>query len=211
MNKAYFEGKESFSFSDLVEIVAILRSAEGCPWDREQTHTTLRNNFVEEAYEVCEGIDQNDNTLLCEELGDVLLQVVFHTGIAKDEGAFQMDDVICGICKKMISRHPHVFASEKEGKQESWEEIKKREKGEKSLSDSLCRISTSLPALKRAEKFIKKGAAPLSSQESEKAKLTRWGEKFYDLCDQAVKAGVDPEEALNCYLKNIIKKCTNCE
>ena len=133
MNKADFKEKEHFSFSELCDLVSFLRSPEGCSWDYAQTHKTIRNNFVEEAYEVCEGIDQGNNSLLCEELGDVLFQVLFHTDIAEKEGAFGLGDVIDGIAKKMISRHPHVFDEKISGEDplKNWEEVKKAEKGEK--------------------------------------------------------------------------------
>lgn len=209
MTRNDWKQKEDFSFDDFVEIVKLLRSPEGCPWDREQTHTSLRNNFVEEAYEVCEGIDKKDNALLCEELGDVLLQVVFHTGIAEDEGAFSMKDVLRGISKKMILRHPHVFSGiPSENPLGTWEEIKRKEKGEQSLSDTLSRISTSLPALKRAEKFIKKSAP---EPEVNDDPMLAFGEEFYALCKRARRLGIDPEEALNRYLSKILEKCTNCE
>ncbi len=204
-----FARKEHFSFSDLVEIVSLLRSPEGCPWDRVQTHKSLRNNFVEEAYEVCEGIDREDHSLLCEELGDVLLQIVFHAGIAKDEGAFTIDCVIDGICKKMISRHPHIFSEDPTVTPESWEEIKRKEKGERTLSDSLSRVSTSLPALKRAQKFIARGAPVPECNEDDP--LQSFGMQLFRLCCRASEANVDPEEALNDFLKRGLEKCTNCE
>ena len=209
MKKSEWNQKENFSFDDLIKIVRLLRSPDGCPWDREQTHASLRNNFVEEAYEVCEGIDKRNDGLLCEELGDVLLQIVFHAGIAEDENAFAMEDVLRGICKKMILRHPHVFCEgETEKSQISWEEIKRREKGEQSLHDTLSRISTSLPALKRAEKFIKKSAP---ENDAPNTPVSDLGREFYVLCQKAVSQKIDPEEALNRYLEEILEKCTNCE
>lgn len=200
--------KENFSFADLLEIVSILRSPDGCPWDREQDHKSLRNNFVEEAYEVCEGIDKENNPLICEELGDVLLQIVFHAQIAKDEDAFTIENVIDGICKKMILRHPHIF-SDKTTPLQSWEEIKRKEKGEQTLFDTLSRVSTSLPSLKRAEKFIKLGAPdPNVDPSDEKSKF---GLQLYKICFDARAAKIDPEEALNSTLNEILEKCTNCE
>ncbi len=200
-----FAKKEHFTFEDFRLLVQLLRSPEGCSWDREQTHKSLRNNFVEEAYEVCEGIDKENNDLLCEELGDVLLQVLFHAGIAEDEGAFTTEDVIDGVSKKMIRRHPHIFSEN--GEKEDWEEIKRKEKNEKSLGDALLRISTALPALKRGEKIIKKtqAAIPGDQKPTEKEK-SEMGEKLYLLCRESVEKRIDPEEALNHYLENIIKK-----
>jgi tetrapyrrole methylase family protein/MazG family protein len=211
MSRNEWTKKEKFSFEDLVEIVSILRAPDGCPWDREQTHRSLRNNIVEEAYEVCEGIDTNNPDLLREELGDVLLQVVFHAGIAQDNGNFSTEDVIGEVCKKMIRRHPHVFGDEiidPQKLQESWDAIKKKEKGEMSIEDTLARVCASLPALKRAEKFIEKGAIEPDETPDE---VTGMGKMLYRLCKEAVKEEIDPEEALGKYLKLINKKCTNCE
>jgi len=204
-----FSKKEHFSFEEFRQLVKLLRSPEGCSWDREQTHKSLRNNFVEEAYEVCEGIDKEDDALLCEELGDVLLQVLFHAGIAEDKGAFTTEDVIDGIAKKMVRRHPHIF--EENAVKEDWETIKQKEKNESSLQDSLRRISTALPSLKRAEKIIKKTKtlplSPLTSNDDKEA----MGEEIFRLCKKCVKDHIDPEEALNQYLEQIIEKCTNYE
>ncbi len=211
MNKADFKEKEHFSFSELCDLVSFLRSPEGCSWDYAQTHKTIRNNFVEEAYEVCEGIDQGNNSLLCEELGDVLFQVLFHTDIAEKEGAFALGDVIDGIAKKMISRHPHVFDEKISGEDplKNWEEVKKAEKGEKTLFDTLSRVSTAYPALKRAEKFIAKGGdLPLEKSEDP---LMEYGAQFFDLVRRCKKEKIDPEEALNAYLNEILKNCTNYE
>ena len=104
-----FTSKASYRFDDLVEIVRLLRSPGGCPWDREQTHASIRRNFIEETYEACEAIDLDDKRLLCEELGDVMLQVVFHAEMEAEKGGFTIDDVADGICKKLILRHPHIF------------------------------------------------------------------------------------------------------
>lgn len=104
-----FEMKMHYDYDDLLQIIQILRSPEGCPWDREQTHASLRRGMLEEAYEAAEAIDCDDKTKLCEELGDVLMQVVFHADIEKDAGRFTMDDVCDGVVKKLLFRHPHVF------------------------------------------------------------------------------------------------------
>ncbi len=144
-----------YSYEDLCEIVSILRGENGCPWDREQTHASIRRNFLEEAYEVCEGIDSDDAALLKEELGDVLLQVVFHADIEKDRGRFTMEDVTDTVCRKMIFRHPHVF-SDTATADWDYEEIKKREKGAKSQTQLMDAVAKSLPALIRAEKVQEK-------------------------------------------------------
>ena len=104
-----WKDKPSYNFQDLIEVVRILRHPGGCPWDQEQTHQSIRRNFLEEAYEAAEAIDEGDPEHLKEELGDVLLQVLFHTSIEEDAGSFSLDDVADGECKKLIYRHPHVF------------------------------------------------------------------------------------------------------
>lgn len=192
---------EEFRFEDLVSLVRVLRGPEGCPWDRVQGHRDLRNNMVEEAYEVCEGIDNKDDELLCEELGDVLLQVVFHAGIAEDENAFTTEDVIGGICRKMIRRHPHVFEEGQE--QESWEELKRREKGERSQKETLARISRAYPALTRAKKFLEKGVSAPEAVPSLRDKKEA-GEALFALVASCREQGIDPEEALNGYLNNLL-------
>ncbi len=208
MKPKEFAKKEHFTFDDLKDLVEFLRSPDGCSWDREQSHESIRCHFIEEAYEVAEGIDKKDNTLLCEELGDMLFQVLFHTDLAREEKAFYLSDVIDGICKKMIRRHPHLFSENKEAT--DWEEIKKAEKGEKTKKDTLRRISTSLPALMRATKFIEKGAQ-LSKGEKSLTKEEEIGARFFDLVGECKKANIDPEAALNHYLEKIIVNCTNYE
>lgn len=150
--------KSVYDFHDLLEIMERLRCKEGgCPWDVAQTHESIRRNFIEEAYEAAEAIDQKDNGHLCEELGDVLLQVVFHTQIAREEGAFDMQDVCTGICKKLILRHPHIFGTaDKLTKADQtldlWEEVKRKEKHQQTYTDAMKDVAKSLPALIYAEK-----------------------------------------------------------
>lgn len=122
-----------YKFDDLIHIISELRSEHGCPWDKEQTHESLKKCLAEESQEVFEAIDSHDDQNLCEELGDVLLQVILHSQIAREENAFTIDDVVDGICKKMIRRHPHVFGNVRvnsaEESRELWDQIKKQEKG----------------------------------------------------------------------------------
>ena len=154
--------KDRYDFNDLVEIVKILRGEGGCPWDREQTHKTIRDDLIEETYEVIEAIDTDNPELLREELGDVLLQIVFHAGIESDEGHFTIDDVSDEICKKMIYRHPHVFkdtvADTSEEVLKNWEKLKSDEKQRKTVTDKLRAIPPQLPALMRATKVGKKAS-----------------------------------------------------
>ena len=160
--------KDKYDFDDLRRIVSVLRSEQGCPWDREQTHETLKPCMVEEAYEVCEAIDifkeTKNSTNLCEELGDVLLQVVMHSQISSEQNDFSLDEVIDGVSKKMIHRHPHVFEEEALAPLDSaalnkqWEELKTKEKGQSSLQEELESIPRSFPANIRALKVKKKAA-----------------------------------------------------
>jgi len=117
-----------YTFEDLKEIVKKLRAEDGCPWDRVQTHESMKRYLVEECAEVLEAIDNKDAENLCEELGDVLYQIMIHSEIEKEKGAFGIDDVVDGICRKMVRRHPRVFGGEDGKKALSWEEIKSLEK-----------------------------------------------------------------------------------
>ena len=154
--------KDSYHFEDLVKIMEILRGEGGCPWDREQTHKSIRNDLIEETYEVIEAIDTENPTLLREELGDVLLQVVFHARISEEEKTFCIDDVTDEICRKLIHRHPHVFADvvadTSEEVLKNWENIKSDEKSRKTVTDKLKAVPPMLPALMRATKVGKKAA-----------------------------------------------------
>lgn len=156
------EKLENYDFYHLLEIMEKLRSPGGCPWDREQTHKTLKQNLIEEAYEVLEAIDLEDSDKIIEELGDLLLQVVFHSQIAKECGEFDIADVTTRICRKLIERHPHIFGNVKADTAEqvitNWEAIKKKEKGLKNHTQVLRDIPKNLPALMRGYKVQKKAA-----------------------------------------------------
>lgn len=153
---------EKYDIGTLRDIMALLRSDNGCPWDREQTHSSIRRDFIEETYEAVEAIDKNDIHLLKEELGDVLLQVVFHTQIEEENGSFTFDDVVSGICEKLIYRHPHVFGdvTVKDGDEvlDNWDKLKKKEKESEraTVTDELRAVPPSLPALMKAQKIGKK-------------------------------------------------------
>lgn len=151
-----FQFKEKYDINDLLEIMRILRSENGCPWDREQDHKSIRKDFLEETYEVVEAIDTEDSELLLEELGDVLLQVVFHSRIEEEKGGFDFGDVADGICQKLIIRHPHVFGdvtAETSGEVlKNWNNIKQQTKGQETYSETLESVCTALPALMRAQK-----------------------------------------------------------
>lgn len=152
-----FVRKARYDMNDLLEIMRLLRSPDGCPWDREQTHRSLRTNLVEEAYEAVEAIDRGDAAGLREELGDVLLQVVLHACIAEEESAFSYGDVVDGLARKLVERHPHVFgdvvADSAEGALDSWNAAKRREKGT-TQAGLLDGVPHALPALMRADKVM---------------------------------------------------------
>lgn len=157
-----FERKSRYDFSDLVEIMKILRSPDGCPWDRVQTHESIRQDFIEETYEAIEAIDTKDTALLREELGDVLLQVVFHSIMEEEKGSFNIDDVCDEVSKKLIIRHPHVFADTiadtPDEVLKNWDQIKMKTKSQKSQSEVLGSVSKSLPALMYSQKVQHKAA-----------------------------------------------------
>lgn len=157
-----FQFKDNYNFDDLVKIMKILRAPGGCPWDAEQTHESIRRNFIEETYEVIEAIDNNDPELLCEELGDSLMQVVFHAQIEQDNGGFSIDEVCDGVCKKLIVRHPHVFgdvvADTTEKVLDNWDAIKMQTKSQKTQAEVLDSVSHALPALVRSHKVQHKAS-----------------------------------------------------
>lgn len=157
---AELANKEKYGFGDLVEIMKVLRGEGGCPWDAEQTHESIRKNFIEETYEVIEAIDAKDTKLLREELGDVLLQVVFHAEMESEKGSFDINDVANDICKKLVHRHPHVFgegdADTSEKVLKAWENIKNEEKSRSTVYDKIKSIPSMTPALMRAQKVAAK-------------------------------------------------------
>lgn len=158
--KQQLKNESRHDFTSLLTLVEVLRGEGGCPWDREQTHESIRNDLIEETYEVVEAIDNGDRKLLREELGDVMFQVAFHSQIEREAGGFTIEDVIDEVCGKMISRHPHVFGDVSvSGSREvldNWETIKKAEKDRKTTVESMNSVPKQLPALMRAKKIVKK-------------------------------------------------------
>ena len=228
-----FSFKSKYGFDDLCEIMRLLREPGGCPWDREQTHESIKSSFIEETYEVIEAINKNDKTLMCEELGDVLLQVVFHAEIERGENTFDISDVCDGICKKLIERHPHVFASDSADTPQEvlvkWDEIKRKTKGQKSQGDSMKAVPLELPALMRAQKLQSKakkagfdwddvsGAfdalrgeiAELEEAKKEKdlvAVEDELGDVLFSAVNVARFLGVDSEEALTKASNKFLKR-----
>ncbi len=187
-----FDFKQNYNIDDLLKIMEILRSEEGCPWDREQTHDSIRNNFLEEAYEVADAIDRNSKVDLKEELGDCLLQVAFHSQIAKENGDFDINGVADGVCKKLILRHPHVFgevqADTAEKVLDNWDKIKMVEKGQESYTDTLKSVPKAFPALLRAAKVQKRAAKANFDWEDVYEPLMKVGEELSEL-EEAVEDG----------------------
>ncbi|NLM14966.1 MAG: nucleoside triphosphate pyrophosphohydrolase [Clostridiaceae bacterium] len=157
-----FINQDRYTIDDLIEIMAFLRSDRGCPWDREQTHASLRKNLLEEAYEAIDAIDSGIPDKLCEELGDVLLQVVLHAQLATEAEQFDFNDVVQGICRKMISRHTHIFGQDRAASSgeaiDTWEKNKLVEKGHTSQAQVLQDVPRVLPALHRSFKVQQKAA-----------------------------------------------------
>ena len=218
-----FTTKPHYTAQDLAHIVALLRQPEGgCPWDIEQTHSSIRNNFIEETYEAVDAIDQGDAHLLEEELGDVLLQVMLHCQMEAEAGRFDFDAVCDGICKKLIYRHPHVFgdtvAATTGEVLNNWEALKNKEKGRETAKDRLESVPAAFPALMRAAKVQKRAApygfaypdvaAALADLESEVAELraalqdpgearAEAGDVLFAAANVSRMLGAEPEEALS--------------
>lgn len=187
--------KENYTFEDLVAIVSALRAEDGCAWDRQQTHESLRKNLIEECYEAAEGIDRKDPKLLCEELGDILLQVVFHAQLSNEEGMFTVSDVVNGISKKMVYRHPHVFgdctAEDPTEAYRNWEEMKLKEKATTTLYEDADRIARTLPSVMRSQKILKKMKKAGMALPDDQEDLTA---SYLALCERANEVGLDLEE-----------------
>ncbi len=227
-----------FTIDDLRNILIKLRAGDGCPWDRVQTHESIKRCMIEEAYEAIEALDNNDDKMFANELGDVLLQVVFNARIAEERGAFNFDDVVSEICTKLIDRHTHVFGSDEAENSEdalsTWEKNKKAEKGLKSYSDALVDVPKSFPALIRAEKVQKKaksagfdwdsvdGATEKIYEELDEVKEAmkttnqadideEFGDLLFAVVNMARFLKVDPETALTNATNKFIKRFIKME
>ncbi|MDY4907350.1 MAG: nucleoside triphosphate pyrophosphohydrolase [Oscillospiraceae bacterium] len=213
--------KAVYTYDDLVDVLRILRAPDGCPWDREQTHQSNRRNFLEEAYEAAEAFDLDDPELMEEELGDMLMQVLFNIHMEEEAGRFTTDDVTDHVVRKLIFRHPHVFASGKADSSDevlvNWDKLKRLEKGQRTTADAMDSVARSLPALWRADKLQSKaakagfefpdvsGALDKLDEETQELRAavetgTNFEEELGDVLFAAVKVGrfcgVDPEAAL---------------
>ena len=220
--------KESYDLRDFVALVSYLRSPNGCPWDQVQTHESIRRNFLEETYEACEAIDAGDLVHMREELGDVLMQVLFHTDIEREAGHFDIDDVADAACKKLVYRHPHVFRRD-EPDAPDWDTMKQRERAQTTTAEAMDSVARSLPALWRCDKIQSKAAktgfewpdvhAALDKVDEEARELRAAvvsgdaeaiGDELGDLLFAAVKvarfAGVDPEQAAHAACEKFIRR-----
>ena len=231
-----FQCASHYTVDDLRRIMEALRAPDGCPWDRVQTHQSIRANMLEEAYEAADAIDRGDMDNLKEELGDVLLQVVFHARMAQEEGRFTFDDVVDGVCRKLIFRHPHVFgeqtAGDAEGALSAWDAQKRREKGQRTTAAAMDSVARAMPALMRAEKLQGKAAkagfdwpeiGPALDKVSEELSELRRAveentnveEELGDLLFAAAKAGrfagADPEHALQLACDKFIRRFRRVE
>lgn len=225
--------KESYDLRDFVALVSYLRSPNGCPWDQVQTHESIRRNFLEETYEVCEAIDAGDLVHMREELGDVLMQVLFHTDIEREAGHFDIDDVADAACKKLVYRHPHVFRRD-EPDTPDWDTMKQRERAQTTTAEAMDSVARSLPALWRCDKIQAKAAktgfewpdvhAALDKVDEETRELRAAvasgdteaiGDELGDLLFAAVKvarfAGIDPEQAAHAACEKFIRRFSAME
>lgn len=219
---SYLNEKKKYNFDDLCMIMELLRSEGGCPWDREQTHESIRRDLIEETYEVIEAIDIKDPYLLREELGDLLLQVVFHARIEEEMGTFLMEDITTEICAKLIHRHPHIFgdvvAETSEKVLSNWDMIKNEEKQRETVTSRLRSVPPSLPALMKAAKVGKRASCfdfpdaasafmKIEEEKNEIAEILDLGDKekleeeigdlLFSVANFARKCGIDGELALN--------------
>ena len=204
-------------FDTLVDIIARLRAPDGCPWDRQQTHSSLRQNLLEECYEVLDALDEGESGKLCQELGDLLMQIVLHAQIAAEEGEFELGDVIAGINEKLVHRHPHIFGSQKVGSAEevahNWEALKREERGEDSLLASVPRLMPALAYSQVVQRRVAQvgfdwedidGVIDKLAEEVREYKQTEsleqrageFGDLLFTLVNIARRLGVDSEEAL---------------
>lgn len=230
------EQRQRYCFQDLLAIMDILRGEKGCPWDREQTHQSLRKYLIEEAYEAASAIDEDDPDHLADELGDVLLQIVFHAHVARSHGTFNIGDVTTAICRKMIYRHAHIFGNDRcataEAVSANWEKLKKAEKHLTTQASVLADVSKGLPALMRAAKVQKKAAQVGFDWDTPEAALPKVheeadevqaelqahrhpGEELGDLLFSCVNVarlcGQDPEEMLQQATDKFIKRFESME
>lgn len=232
-----FKLKQNYDINDMLEIVKLLRDpVDGCPWDKVQTHASIRKNFIEETYEVADAIDAENPEMLCEELGDIMLQVLLHCTMESEKGNFDFNDVCDGICKKLIYRHPHIFGNVKVNSTDdvlaNWDKLKEKEKSLYTAQDNLKAVPNALPALMRSQKVQKRAAkygfeysdvySALSDLQSEIEELKHaaaenknikgeTGDVLFSAVNVGRMLGVDCEEALGETCTEFIRRVSVCE
>ncbi len=200
--KAQLLSQTRYDLADLVRITELLRAPGGCPWDMEQTHQSVRKCVIEEAYEVAEAIDCESDSMMREELGDLLFQAVFHAQIASERDAFDFSDVISDVAQKMVQRHPHVFgtveANDTASALATWDAAKRKEKKQKDTADAMESVAKTLPALMRAQKLIRKAKDTPCRVEADPHYDTeeKIANALFSLCACADAIGVDAEQLL---------------
>ncbi len=205
-----FEIKDNYDINDFLRLITVLRSPGGCPWDRKQTHESIKKNFIEETYEVVEAINKADAQSLREELGDVLLQVAMHSEMESEKGSFDFNDVVNDICKKLVVRHPHVFgdvaAQSSDEALQSWDQVKLKTKGMKKQSEAIIKVPREFPALMRAQKVQEKAAKTGFDWDNVNGAVEKLHEEIDEL-ETALAAGVgkDIEEEFG----DVLFSCVN--
>lgn len=227
--------EKNYKFDDLLEIVKKLRGEGGCPWDMEQTHQSIKQAIIEEGYELIETLDNEDWENVADESGDLLLQVVFHAQIGKEKGEYNIDDVINAVCRKLIHRHPHVFGDVKVKDSNevlaNWNQIKRDDRGQKTVAQDMEEVSKYLPSLMRAQKIQSKAekggyvfSEPVFAAESIANLLNVMlgnaepeiaekyiGKVLFETVSVAKKMGIDAETALNRQIETFIQEYSKYE
>jgi len=210
--------KDLKRFDSLVEIIAYLRGPQGCPWDKKQTHSSLREHLLEESYEVLEALDEANPEKLCAELGDLLLQIVLHAQVAQEAGEFEIGDVVQDINKKLLYRHPHVFGSacakDADEVLVHWEELKKKERKEnagmldgvpgalpslaysQSVQDRVARVGFDWPSDEGVLEKLGEEVAEFKREETQERKSAEFGDILFTLANYARRQGIDLESSL---------------
>lgn len=226
---------KKYTFQDLLDIVEKLRGENGCPWDREQTHESIKHSIIEEGYELIEVLESKDFEKMADESGDLLLQVVFHAQIGKENNEYNIDDVISAVCSKLITRHPHVFGDvevkDSDEVLDNWSRIKREERGQKTIGEDMEGIAKSLPALMRAEKVqskaekggyifntpqvvaesIFKMTNVLSGNDEKEVSEKYIGKMLFELVSVAKALDVDAETALSRYTNSFVQEFSKHE
>ncbi len=227
--------EKKYTFEDLVDIVKTLRGENGCPWDIEQTHQSIKHNIIEEGYELIEMLDSEKWEKVADESGDLLLQIVFHAQIGIENGEYGIEDVINAVCEKLIHRHPHVFGDVKAETSdevlEKWNQIKRDDRGQKTISQDMEGVSKFLPSLMRAVKIqgkAEKGGYVFGEPNSVAENIANMislmqsandpeiaekyiGKMLFEAVTVAKRMGVDAETALNKHIETFIQEYSKCE